>query len=304
MQAFELTILGSNSASPAHNRNPSAQLLNIAERFFLIDCGEGTQMQIRKFKIKFQRINHIFISHLHGDHYLGLLGLLQSMHLLGRRNELNLYGPAELKEIIDIQNKYSQTVLNFPLRFHPLNFNGKNLIFEDEKVIVESFPLYHRIPTCGFKFTEKPGDRKIIPEKMREFNLSHAEIYKLKKGINGINEEGAEIPYHLVSEDPLPTRSFAYCSDTAFIPQNAKYFFGVNALYHEATFLDDMRDRAKATFHSTAREAAEMARIADVKQLIIGHFSARYGNLDEHLKESCSVFPNTLLAKEGEKFLF
>ena len=304
MQPFELTILGCSSASPTNERHPSAQLLNIAERFFLIDCGEGTQMQIRKYKIKFQRINRIFISHLHGDHYLGLLGLLQSMHLLGRRNELHLYCPKELQEIIEIQNKHSQTQLNFPLLFHHLQFKEKAILFEDEKVRVESFPLKHRIPTSGFIFSEKEGDRKIIPEKMREFKISNAEIHKLKKGINALNDDDVEIPFQLLTSNPDQTRSYAYCSDTVFLPELSKYLKGTDVLYHEATFLSSMQERAKATFHSTAKEAGEIARLSEVKQLIIGHFSARYGDLSPHLEEAQSIFPNTLLAKEGEKYLF
>jgi ribonuclease Z len=259
-------------------------------------------MQIRKYKIKFQRINHIFISHLHGDHYLGLLGLLQSMHLLGRRNEMNLYCPIELKEIIEIQNKHSQTQLNYNLNYYPLNFNVSEVIFEDEKVKVESFPLKHRIPTCGFKFSEKTGDRKIIPQKMKEFSISNAEVHKLKKGINAIDDFGKEIPYQLLTEEPNPTRSYAYCSDTTFLPSICQFFSEVDLLYHEATFLQEMEDRAKATFHSTAQQAAQIAKLANVKKLLIGHYSARYFDLKPHLLEASSVFPNTLLANEGEKY--
>src|ERR1700741_1661129 len=187
MQSFELTILGSSSATPTSNRNPSAQLLNVAERFFLIDCGEGTQMQLRRYKVKFQRIDHILISHLHGDHYLGLPGLLQSMHLLGRESELHLYCPPELKEIIDIQNKHSQTFLSYPIVYHFTNDKAGELIFEDEKLTVETIPLNHRIPCTGFLFKEKEHHLKILIDKLAEHDVSVAEIHKLKKGMNAIN---------------------------------------------------------------------------------------------------------------------
>lgn len=301
---FELTILGSSSATPTSNRNPSAQVLNVLERFFLIDCGEGTQMQLRKFKIKFQRINHIFISHLHGDHYLGLMGLLLSMHLLGRQNELHLYAPAPLKEIIDIQLKYSETCLNFPLIFHPLNFQSKTLLFEDDLVKVSSFPLYHRIPTCGFLFEEKPKkSKRIIKEKIKQYEIGIADIQNIQLGNDFVTKEGIIIPNSELTYPEANLRKYAYCSDTRFNEKLLEYVAEVDLLYHEATFMHQLLDRAEATFHTTAKEAGIFASKAKVKQLIIGHFSARYKDLDILLNEALAEFSNTFLAQEGKSYL-
>lgn len=300
MQKFEVTILGSGSASPTISRNPSAQLLNIAERFFLIDCGEGTQIQLRKCKLSWSRIDHIFISHLHGDHYLGLLGLLQSMHLLGRKKVMHLFCFPELKEIIDIQNKYSGTELNYEIEYHFLSTNGKNLILEDNKVKVYSFPLNHRIPCCGFLFEEKEGLRKIRKYEFELRNISLAEIHKVKQGMNAIDNDGNEIDYKLLSDSATPTKSYAYCSDTRYDERLVDYIRGATTIYHESTFLKDMVDRAKATFHSTAEEAAKIALASETKQLILGHFSARYNLLEPFLEEAGAVFNNCVLAKDGE----
>jgi ribonuclease Z len=302
MQSFELTILGCSSATPTANRYPTAQLLNVAERFFLIDCGEGTQMQLRKYRIKFQRIDHILISHLHGDHYLGLPGLLQSMHLLGRERELHLYCPKELKEIIDIQNTHSQTYLAYPIIYHFTHTNGPEKIFEDEKLSVETIVLSHRIPCTGFLFREKARDRKILMEKLEEYHVSVAEIHKLKKGMNAVNDQGKEIDFQLLTAEPKPERSYAYCSDTAYHEPIIEQIRGVDLLYHEATFLHSMIERAKVTFHTTALQAAEIAKKAGVKRLLLGHYSARYTELSAHQEEASSIFPGTLLAIEGEKF--
>ncbi len=301
MNTFELTILGCSSATPTASRHPTAQLLNIAERFILIDCGEGTQIQLRRYKIKFQRIDHILISHLHGDHYLGLMGLLQSMHLLGREKELHLYCPQELKEIIDLQNKSSQTVLNYPLVYHFTNVQQSELIFEDDKLSIETIVLNHRIPCTGFLFREKLGDRKILMDQLNRYEVSVAEIHKLKKGLNAFNNNGEEVENALLTADPDALRSYAYCSDTAYKEAIVEQIKEVTLLYHEATFLSNMLDRAKATFHSTAAQAATIALKANVQQLIIGHFSARYSDLSQHLEEAIPIFKNTLLASEGEK---
>lgn len=300
---FELTILGASSATPTSNRNPTAQVLNVLERFFLIDCGEGTQMQLRKFKIKFQRINHIFISHLHGDHYFGLMGLLSSMHLLGRQNELHLYAPAPLKEIIDIQLKYSETYLNYPLVFHPLNFDSKNLLFEDDLVKVSSFPLFHRIATCGFLFEEKPKAKSIIKEKIKEYQIGVADIHHIREGHDLITKDGKIIPNSELTHPGPNLRKYAYCSDTRYNEKLLEYVSEVNLLYHEATFLHELIERAEATFHTTAKEAGIFAAKANVKQLIIGHFSARYPDLKPLLDEAVEQFTNTILAQEGQSYL-
>ena len=301
-QTFELLILGSSAATPTANRNPTAQLLNIAERFFLIDCGEGTQMQMRKYKARFQSVNHIFISHLHGDHFYGLPGFLASMHLLGRKNELTIYGPKELEEIINLLHKYSDTYLNYPLKFVYTQNTSKQLIFEDEKVEVYSFPLRHRIATTGYLFKEKPLFRNIDKYKLEKLNVSFSEIHKLKQGLDAIDNNGNVIKNNELTLDPIKQRSYAFCSDTKFFEELSNEIKDVDLLYHESTFLEEKADRAKQTFHSTAKQAAQMAVLANAQKLILGHFSARYGNLEEFLEEAKPIFPNTELATEGQLF--
>jgi ribonuclease Z len=300
MQNFELTILGCSSATPTSQRNPTAQLLNIAERFFLIDCGEATQIQLRKYKIKFQRINHIFISHLHGDHYLGLIGLLSSMHLLGRTVDLNIYCPPELKEIIDLQFSYSQTYLKFNINYHFYNYVNNDLIFEDDKVEVRTIVLNHRIPCCGFVFTEKPLLSHILKGKLEMYQIPVEQIMAIKKGEDFITESGETIQNKLLVTDKMKPRSYAYCSDTCYDEGIIEFIKGVTLLYHEATFMNDMLLRAKETFHSTALQAATIAQKAEVKTLMIGHYSARYKDLQPLLAEAKSIFKNTILAVEGE----
>lgn len=302
MQKFELTVLGSGSALPTNNRNPSAQLLNIAERFFLIDCGEGTQVQLRKYKASFRKIDYILISHLHGDHYFGLIGLLQSFHLLGRKKKLKLFCPVELKNIIEIQNKASQTDLNFDVEYHFTNPDAFELIFEDNKVEVFSFPLKHRIPCTGFLFREKKWPRKIIKEKLIENNISISEIHKIKSGLDPLNEHGMVVPIDELTVDSPSPRSFAYCSDTVYDEELIQYVCGVDLLYHESTFLNDMQDRAKKTMHSTASEAGIIAQKSSVKTLLIGHFSSRYTDDAKFLEEVKPVFSNSLLATEGKVY--
>jgi ribonuclease Z len=301
-QTFELFILGSSAATPTVNRNPTSQLLNIAERFFLIDCGEGTQMQLRKYKARFQSINHIFISHLHGDHFYGLPGFLATMHLLGRKNELTIYGPKELEEIISMIHKHSDTYLNYEVKFIHTQNKNKQLIFEDEKVEVYSFPLKHRIATTGYLFKEKPLPRNIDKYKLEKLNVSFAEIHKLKQGLDAIDNDGNKIENKQLTIDPPKTRSYAFCSDTKFFEELATDIKDVDLLYHESTFLEDKKDRAKATFHSTAKQAAQMAMLSNAQKLILGHFSARYGNLDDFLVEAKSLFSNSELAIEGNLF--
>lgn len=301
-QTFELLILGSSAATPTANRNPTAQLLNIAERFFLIDCGEGTQMQMRKYKARFQSVNHIFISHLHGDHFYGLPGFLASMHLLGRKNELTIFGPKELEDIISMIHKHSETYLNYPLKFVYTQNNTKQLIFEDEKVEVYSLPLKHRIATTGYLFKEKPLSRNIDKYKLEKLNVSFAEIHKLKQGFDAVDNNGKIIANKDLTFEPPKQRSYAFCSDTKFFEELSNDIKGVDLLYHESTFLEEKIDRAKQTFHSTAKQAAQMAIAAKAQKLILGHFSARYGHLEEFLEEAKPIFPNTELAIEGQLF--
>lgn len=301
-QTFELLILGSSAATPTSTRNPTAQLLNIAERFFLIDCGEGTQIQLRKYKARFQSVNHIFISHLHGDHFLGLPGFLASMHLLGRKNELTVYGPKELEEIIQVIHKHSDTQLNYPLKFVATQTAQKELLWQDDKVEVYSFPLKHRIPTTGFLFKEKPLLRNIDKYKLDKLKVSVSEIHKLKKGLDAIDDNGNIIKNEELTISPPTSRSYAFCSDTKFFEELAASIKDVDLLYHESTFLEDKIDRAAKTFHSTAQQASQMAVLANVKRLLLGHFSARYVNLEDFLEEAKPIFNNTELATEGKIF--
>jgi len=300
-QSFELLKLGKNSDAPTNKRNPSAQLLNVAERFFLIDCGEATQIQLRKYKTKFQKIDHIFISHLHGDHILGLPGFLASMHLLGRKQELNIYCPKELKGIIDLLNAVSETRMNYEIKWHFTNDDKLNLLFEDEKVEVYSFPMKHRIFCTGFLVKEKPLLRKIDKFELEKHKLSVADINKLRRGEDVVNSEGKKVKNKEVTLDPDPPRSFAYCSDTVYDEDLVKYIKGVDLLYHESTFLNDKVKRAGETFHSTAEQAAKIAKAAKVKQLLLGHYSARYGDLEPFIQEASPHFKNVMLAIEGKK---
>ncbi|MBC7864725.1 MAG: ribonuclease Z [Bacteroidia bacterium] len=302
MNRFELTILGCGSATPTNKRNASAQLLNVAERFFLIDCGEGTQIQLRKFKCNFRKLDRILISHLHGDHYFGLIGLLQSFHLLGRKKKLTIYAPAPLKDVIELQNKVSETYLNYHIEYVDLDPKKATLIFEDEKVEVSSFPLDHRIDCTGFLFREKKLPRNIIKEKLLKKNISVAEIHKLKLGFDALDEDGNPVKNSELTTDPPTPRSYAYCSDTRYNERIIEFINGVDLLYHESTFLNDMQERAVKTRHSTAQEAATIAKKAAVKKLLLGHFSSRYEDETEFLKEAVPVFENTLLASEGVIF--
>ncbi len=299
-QTFELLILGSSSASPTSSRYPSGQLLTIADRYFLIDCGEGIQMQLRKYKARFQSIGHLFISHLHGDHFFGVPGLLSSMHLLGRQKELNIYAPPALKDIVELMLKTGDTRLKFPIVWHFTNPKKTEVIFEDDKVEVISFPLKHRIACTGFLFKEKKFPRKIDKAKLASLGISFADILNLKAGKDVINAEGKLIKNSDATLDPPPPRSFGYCSDTAYFPEIIALLTGIDLLYHESTFLETEAARALATFHSTAKQAADIANRANVKQLLLGHFSARYRELDQFETEAKEIFANCLLAEEGK----
>lgn len=299
---FSLTILGSNSAIPILNRNPSAHLLSVNERLFLIDCAEGTQLQLRRFHIHFKRISRIFITHLHGDHYFGLIGLLNTFHLLGRKDELHIYGPPVLKEIIDLQLESSLTVFSYPLFFHLVTPDKFNLIHEDEKVTVHSFPLVHSVPTCGFLFREKKQERKMRKEWLDELNIPVPDIKKIKQGDDFKDADGVIHKNDKLTMDPPMPRTYAYCSDTSYTEDFIPYIKGCDLLYHEATFMQDMAKDAQQKFHSTTVEAATIAKKAQVKKLLIGHFSARYEDLQPLLDEARSIFRETYLAEDGEIF--
>jgi ribonuclease Z len=300
--SFEITILGSSSATPIFNRHPTSQLINIRERYFLIDCGEGTLMQLLRYRIRYHRINHIFISHLHGDHYLGLMGLLSTFHLQGRTSELHLYGQQELMDIVELQLRLSNSVLRYSLIFHPVRHYTAEVLLEDDDVMVRSILLNHRIPCTGFMFREKPRPRKLLVQKIQEHNIPVSFYAELKKGKNYSDPSGKIIPNEELTEAPLPPRSYAYCSDTIYDPSLKEEVKNVDVLYHEATFLHELEQRARDTYHTTSLQAAQIALAADVKQLLIGHFSARYKDLDPLLQEAKSIFKNTELALEGRKF--
>lgn len=300
---FEVTILGSSSATPIYNRNPSAQILNINERLYLIDCGEGTQQQMLRFDVKASRIDHIFISHLHGDHYLGLVGLLSSMHLNGRTKTLKLFGPPELMEIIDLQLKYSDTTLQYPLEFIATHTDKPELVLDTTDITVETIPLDHRIATTGFLFKQKKRLKKIIKEKIIELNIPVNHFSEIKKGADYIAPDGTVYKNWEITNNPKEPKSYAYCSDTIYDESYFEQISNVDLLYHEATFLHSMLDRAQSTFHTTALQAGEVALKTGAKKLLIGHFSARYKTLIELLNEAMSVFPETELAVEGKAFI-
>jgi ribonuclease Z len=299
---FEVTILGSSSATPIYNRNPTSQVLNINERLYLVDCGEGTQQQMLRFDIKASRIDHIFISHLHGDHYLGLVGLLSSLHLNGRKKPLMLYGPPQLKDIIDLQFKYSETHLQYEIEFFATDATQSQTIISNDDVVVETIPLDHRIPTTGFLFREKKRLRKLLKDKIEQLGISVEYYTALKKGTDYTDNTGKLYKNDELTIDSDAPKTYAYCSDTLCNPQYFEQITGADLLYHEATFLHNMLDRAKETHHTTALQAGEIAVKIGAKRLLIGHFSARYKSLDELLEESQSVFPNTALAIEGKIF--
>jgi ribonuclease Z len=299
---FEVTILGSSSATPIFNRNPTSQALNINEHLYLIDCGEGTQQQMLRFDIKASRIDYIFISHLHGDHYLGLVGLLSSMHLNGRKKPLYLFGPPHLMEIIDLQLKYSETTLHFPLEFTVTNAQKAEVIVSNNDIVIETIPLDHRIDCTGFIFKEKKRLRKLVKEKLDELNIPPEYYTALKKGNDYTAANGVVYKNDTLTTDSATPKAYAYCSDTLYNEQYFDQISNVTLLYHEATFLNDMLGRAKDTHHTTALQAAQIAVKTNAKRLLIGHFSARYKTLTELLDEARSVFPATELAIEGKTF--
>ncbi len=302
MIRFSVTILGSSSATPTSERNPTSQLVNHRDKLFMIDCGEGTQVTLRKMKIHFQRINHIFISHLHGDHFYGLIGLISSMHLLGRDHELHVYGPPELEEVINLQLRVSQTTLVYPLIFHATRCEKPERIFENNYLEIISFPLNHRIPTTGFLFREKQGLRKVNKEKALEIKIPAWAYERIRKGENYTDEDGTTYKNTELTFNPPAPRSYAYCSDTAYYEPAIQTIENADLLYHEATFMNDREVNATDKFHSTAAQAAKIALNARVKRLIIGHFSARYDELTPLLNEAKAVFEESYLAEEGMTF--
>ena len=301
---MKLTILGCHSATPTASTHPTAQILEIKGHLFLIDCGEGTQMQLRKYRVKFSRIRHIFISHLHGDHFFGLPGLISTFLLLGREAELHIYGPKGIKQAILLLLKLGKAYTNYPLYFHELEETTPQVIYEDDKVTVETIPLKHRVYTNGFLFKEKLEDRKLNVDAARELNIDLSYYNKIKQGFDVENRDGKLISNKDITFDPPAPKSYAYCSDTEYNPEMVPQIEGATVLYHESTFLDEHYHLAEKTKHSTAKEAAVIARKANVGTLILGHYSGRYGKIELFRKEAQEVFDNVELAEDGKSFQF
>lgn len=299
---FSLTILGANSAIPIGNRFPTSQVVEFNQHAYMIDCGEGTQIQVRRNKIKIQRVKAIFISHLHGDHYFGIFGLLGTMSLLGRTMPLKIYSSPGLKEMIDLQLKASKAYYDFEIEFIEIDHKKSELIYEDGVVEVYTIPLVHRIPTSGFLFKEKEGLRKISKFHIEELQIPVSQMNAIKHGADFVDANGVMHKNEEITGNPNKVWSYAFCSDTKYSEKILPIIKGADVLYHEATFLESEKDRAKQTMHSTALQAGQIAKLAEVNELILGHYSARYKKLEDHQKEAKQVFENTQLAIEGKRF--
>ena len=297
---FAVTILGNNSALPAYDRHPSAQIVTINDQLLLIDCGEGTQMQLSRYKIRRGKLNHIFISHLHGDHYFGLIGLISSMALLNREQPLHLFAPPGLEEIIALQLKVASTTLPYVLVFHPLN--KEEVILDTPKFSVETFHTQHRIPCWGFLIKEKKHPRKLDKEKAINLNIPAAFYSSLKMGYDYTAKDGSVVYNDQVTLPNSPAKSYAYCADTIYDERLINIAKDVTMIYHEATYLNGMEERAAARFHSTTAQAASIALNANAGGLLLGHFSSKFEELHDYLKEALEVFPRTQLAIEGVTF--
>ncbi|MCC9065871.1 ribonuclease Z [Flavobacterium piscisymbiosum] len=301
---MKLTILGCYAATPRTLTNPTSQVLEIKNKLFLIDCGEGTQVQLRKNKIKFSKINHIFISHLHGDHLYGLIGTISTFSLLGRTTDLHIYGPKGIKELILLQLKLTESWTTYSLFFHELESKESEVIFEDTKVIVKTIPLKHRVYTNGFLFQEKPGDRKLNVEAVQQYDIHTAYYQKIKGGGDVTLDDGTVIENEKLSFDPIPAMSYAFCSDTVYHEAIIPIIKDVDVLYHESTFLESEAPLALKTLHSTAKEAAKIALKANAKHLVLGHYSTRYDGIERFKEEAAEIFPNVLLGDDGRSFEF
>lgn len=298
MEKFELYILGCGSALPTTRHFPTSQVLNVRDKLYMIDCGEGAQLQFRKSRLKFSRLNHIFISHLHGDHCFGLWGLISTLNLLGRTAELHIYSPRGLEALLLPTLAFFNRQMTYRVLFHEFDTDRPALIYEDRSLTVTTIPLRHRIPCCGFLFAEKQGLNHIVREMVDFYKVPLFEMNRIKNGADYVTPEGEVVPNRLLTRPADPPRRYAYCSDTICLPGLAAQLRGVDLLFHEATFASDNLGRAKETYHTTAAQAAELARSAEVKKLLIGHFSARYEDESVLLQEAREIFPETLLASE------
>ena len=301
---MKLTILGCYAATPRTFTNPTSQILEIKNHLFLIDCGEGTQVQLRSNKIKFSRINHIFISHLHGDHFYGLIGLVSTFMLLNRANDLHIYGPKGIKEVITLQLRLSNSWTSYGLYFHELESDNAETVFEDNKVIVSTIPLKHRIYTNGYLFREKIGERKLNDVAMKHYQIETCYFQNIKNGKDIVLEDGTIISNDKLTFDPVTPKSYAFCSDTIYNESILEAIKGVDILYHESTFLESESVLAEKTMHSTAKQAASIAAKAGVKQLVLGHYSTRYESITMFMDEAAEIFPDVLLADDGVSFEF
>lgn len=299
---MKLQILGCHAATPRSNSFATSQVLEIDGQMVLIDCAEGTQIQLRRQKVKFSRIKHIFISHLHGDHFFGLIGLLNTFSLQSRKEELHVYGPKGIKKITLLQQKYGNAWTSYPLRFHELDQKSPEVIFDDEKMSVETIPLDHRVYTNGFLFREKTKDRKLLIDKAQRYKIDKAYYKRIKKGYDFTLASGETIPNEELTEAPETPKSYAFCSDTCYQPEMVEQLKGVDYLYHESTFLEKHSDLCEKTKHSTAKEAAVIAKRAEVKELILGHFSARYKDKEDYRTEAREIFEPVSLARDGKIF--
>ena len=298
---FAVTILGNNSAVPAFNRHPTSQVVTIDGNNYLVDCGEGTQIQMINYKIRRSKISHIFISHLHGDHYFGLIGLINSFGLLSHQQDLHVFGPSPLKEIIELQLKVADTHLPFNLFLHTIT--GPETLIDTEKLTVKCFRTNHRIECFGFSFEEKKLPRKLNPEKAKEYEVPTAFYERLKQGEDYITKTGTIVKNDWVTIANEPGRKYAFCADTKYDESLIPHIEGADMIYHETTYLDNLRERAESRFHSTTKQAAQIALKAKVKKLLIGHFSSKYDTLDEFENEAREIFPNTELALEGAVYM-
>lgn len=297
---LSVTILGNNSAVPAFNRHPTSQVVSHDGTNYLVDCGEGTQIQMIKYKIRRGKISHIFISHLHGDHYFGLVGLLNTFGLLSHKQELHVYGPSPLQEIIEMQMKVAETVLPYPLFFHTLN--KPDVLVNNAKIRISCFPVTHRIECYGFLFEEKEGKRKLLIDKVRKLNIPVSFYSSLQNGLDYITPRGQTVRNDEVTTAPDKAKKYAFCADTKYDENIIPYIYGADMIYHETTYLDNVRDKAFERFHCTTKQAAEIAKKAMVKKLLIGHFSSKYNSLEQFEAEAREVFPNTELAIEGSSY--
>jgi ribonuclease Z len=300
---FAVTILGNNSAIPTLDRHPTAQIVTCNDQLLLVDCGEGTQLQIARYKIKRSRLSYIFISHLHGDHYFGLIGLLNSLSLLGRQDPLTVFAPPELETILLLQLECSGTILQFQLHFVPLTAENQGVILEDKELRVSFFPTRHRIPCYGFIFEMQKRKRKIIPEQTRAYEIPAAYFSKLQEGADYQRKDGLLVKNDWVTMPPAAGKRYVYCADTMYTEELLPFADKADLLYHETTYLDNLAERAAERYHSTSVEAATIASKAGAKRLIIGHFSSKYADLGPFLEESRPVFENTDLALEGVTYI-